>query len=268
MDTTPFPAFARLLTACEQFAEFSGGRYTWELMSDFRAEKPEEDNARKSAMPVVLEYIERLKLAGAGHAELVKEFRVADKMVMQEAVFTSMVSTCRSVDLWPSEAPVASDDITYQDLAEPLEHVAQRLYNYVQLRNQMDEEAPHWRKMFAASFVVEFGRAHGLAPSEPDASAQKMLMDFLSCVKDWGERTRKPALTPNLEVLPTSLRCQAERFWRVHRSKVAFGGAMFFVSAAMLGAGVAAYSSFTASAGAHQAGKQQHSTHRADACRT
>lgn len=243
MDTSPFPSFAPLLDACAKFAELSGGRYTRAMFSDLRGDDCKADRARVEAMPTVADFAERIS-SGSDSASLQDELHVAERMVLREAVFTSMMSTCRSLDLWPSRAAVDAEDITYQDMSEPLEHVSQRLYNFVRLRRTMGEEGPHWSRMLAATFIVEFGREHGLQPSEPDPMSQRMLMEFLVCVKEWGQRMKKQEVCLQLdEALPPSLRDQAQKWWKDNWKSVAVGGAALVAGAALLGIGMALASS-------------------------
>merc|ERR1712080_642041 len=99
----------------------------------------------------------------------------------------------------------------------------------------MGEEEKHKKQMKTGSFVVEFGREHGLPPSPPDRKAETMLMEFLSRVKERGERTQKRELLPFFEPLPSSLRGQAESWWRANWKGVAIGAGVVLAGAALLG---------------------------------
>jgi hypothetical protein len=219
MDATPFPQFARLLDACGAFAAITGGRYTSRLFHDFPSGNEREVEARVHALPVVADYICKIAEAEKSSA-LHAEFRIAERFVLREAVFQSMVSTCRSVELWPAKANIGLEDTTYQDMSETLDRIAQRLYNFVKVRSDADEEKAHQRRMFAASFIVEFGREHGLQPGEPDEVAERMLFDFLARVRDWGQKASQE-VQPCLESLPASLRERAEDWWQKNWKGVA-----------------------------------------------
>mmetsp|Transcript_18298 Transcript_18298/g.29327 ORF Transcript_18298/g.29327 Transcript_18298/m.29327 type:complete len:303 (-) Transcript_18298:81-989(-) len=219
MDAKAFPHFARLLDACGAFAAITGGRYTSAIFHDFSIGGDRGVEARKPALPVVAEYICQISEADAS-SSLLAEFRIAEKMVLREAVFVSMVATCRSVELWPAKADIAIDDTTYQDMSETLDVIAQRLFNFVKARSDADEENMHQQRMFAASFVVEFGREHGFQPGEPDLLAETMLFEFLARVRDWGQNERQE-VQPCLESLPPSLRERADKWWKENWKGVA-----------------------------------------------
>jgi hypothetical protein len=222
MDATPFPHFAKLLHACGPFAAISGGRYTSTLFHDFSTGDDRAVEARVPALPVVADYICQISEAETSET-LLAEFRIAERMALREAVFVSMVSTCRSVELWPARADVAVDDITYQDMSAHFDVIAQRLYNFVKARSDAGEDNVHKQRMIAASFIVEFGREHGLQPGEPDEVVEKMLFDFLERAREWGENANQEVL-PCFESLPPNLRESAEEWWKLNWKGVACVG--------------------------------------------
>jgi len=255
LDAEVFSSFAPLLRACDSFARLTGGRYTKAMFSDLRGDDSEADRARLEAMPAVSEFAERLASGAAGcPEELLRDFKAAEKLVLREAVFCSMVSTCRSVELWPAKAGLSSSDTAYQDTSEPLERIAQRLYNFTELRRSHGEEQAHTRLMLAASFVLEFGCAHGLPPTQSDPVAEDMLMGFLARVKEWGERHKKQELRPSLDQLPTSLRGKAESWWKANWKGVAVGAGLLAAGGLLLGAGMLLASSAAASSGSGSRG--------------
>jgi len=257
LDVTPFPNFSALLQACTPFAKLTGGRYTRELFDDIRGDDCFGDSVRMAAMPVVVEFTEKIARGGATLESLLQEFRVAATMVLREAVFVSMCATCRSLELWPAKAGLSPDDMTYQDMSDPLECIAQRLYNYVQVLAQGGEDKLQKRKMRAASFVVEFGVAHGIAETPCDAVAERMLMEFLKRVKEWGERVQKTELKPCLEPLPPSMRQKAELWWKENWKGV-FLGAGIVLGAGLIGAALAVASA--GSNGGYSDGKDANSS--------
>jgi len=217
------------------------------MFSDIRGDDSQADTVRFEAMPVVADFGERLALGERCSEELLRDFRAAEKIVLREAVFCSMVSTCKSLELWPARAGLKADDVMYQDVSEPLERIAQRLYNYVEMRRAEGEEQTHSRLMLAASFVVEFGRAHGLPGKQIDPVAEEMLMAFLARVKEWGEKNKRQELSPCLDPLPTSLRRKAEDWWKANWKGVAIGAGILMAGAALIGAGIMLASGASAS---------------------
>lgn len=233
MDSTPFPSFAELLEACAAFASLSGARYTQAMLQDIEGDDSDGDKARIAAMPVVASYASRIS---DGCLDLLlPDFRVAERWVVREGVFRSMVATCRSLDLWPARAKLETDDMTYQDVSEPLENIAQRLYNFIQCRAETGEEVKHNERSLAATFVTEFGREHGLRPGPGDQPSENMLFGFLERVKEWGERRSMSDVKPQLELLPADLREKAEDWWKKNWKKVAIGTGVLVAGAAVAG---------------------------------
>lgn len=233
MDSTPFPNFAQLLEACAAFASLSGARYTQAMFQNIQGDDSDGDRARIDAMPVVASYASRIS---DGFLDLLlPDFRVAERWVVREGVFRSMVATCRSLDLWPARARLQKDDTTYQDVSEPLEHIAQRLYNFSHCRAEAGEEATNNERSLAATFVTEFGREHGLRPGPGDQPSENMLFGFLERVKEWGERRRISEVQPQLELLPADLREKAEDWWKKNWKTVAIGTGVLVAGAAVAG---------------------------------
>ncbi|KAJ1616270.1 hypothetical protein T492DRAFT_23224 [Pavlovales sp. CCMP2436] len=137
-EDTPYPHWAELLDACEDFAALSGWRF---ILSDFmRMEAadgsvgtPRVAAAMAQAMPTALHYAD------------------------QVAVLTraSMVATCRALGLLPSppsrtpdggpppapplpvggaDRQTADSQMDYQDTTQPLTVIASRLANHAKVR--------------------------------------------------------------------------------------------------------------------------------------
>lgn len=208
------------------------------MFSDIHGDGSNADKVRIQAMPIVHEFANLIKCDGQ-NKDMLKDFRAAETMVIREAVFCSMVATCQSLDLWPANANLAKDDMTYHDTTEPLEFIAQRLYNFVQSRSASGEEELYRKRMLAASFVVEFAHEHGIPSSPTDATAENMMMEFLMQVKIWGEKTKKKELTPCLQNLPAHLHAKAESWWKDNWKTAAIGAGIILAGAALLSAGVA-----------------------------
>ena len=130
---------------------------------------------------------------------LLEEFRLCERLVAQEAVFNSMLSTCRALGLCKPNAAISTaaagsmvgslagvDGCAWQDMSVSLEHVARRLDNFVlMLEREPRIKAQRSDRLLQANFVVEFGLAHGLRENG-DKTAEAMLRDFLERVKEWG----------------------------------------------------------------------------------
>lgn len=231
-----FPRFTPLLEACTPFARLTGCRYTNALVQDIRGDGSAADEARFAAMPAISDYASHCKHPVECDG-LLREFRLAERIVLREAVFKSLCSTCNSLDLWPPhKTGVPPDDVMYQDTSAPLEELAQRLYNFVQWRRAATgEEERNTRLSLAASFVLEFGLEHGLAKGDPDEAPQNMLMEFLARVKEYGERVHLHDLSPCFDdELPPSVRELAEQWWRRNWKGVAVGVGVLAVGAAVV----------------------------------
>jgi hypothetical protein len=114
-EDTPFPHWAGLLDACEEFAALSGWRF---ILADFMrmeeadssAGSPAQAAARARALPTALEYADRVAaLVAMAPAEreasrLYAEFALCQRLVAKEAVHNSMVATCRALGLIPMAA--------------------------------------------------------------------------------------------------------------------------------------------------------------------
>lgn len=241
-DFETFPHFNPLLEACTPFARQTGCRYTIALAQDIRGDGSEHDESRLAAAPMISEFAARLKAPTKG---IIEDFSRAEKIVMREAVFKSLCSTCQSVDLWPpTSTKILPDDRAYEDTTAPLEDVAQRLYNFVQWRKSEGQQEVHQRRALAASFVLEFGLEHGLEKGEPDEDSERMLMQFLEQVRDYGEREEMDELKPSFDdELPLSVREQAEQWWQANWRGVAVGVGVVAAGAALLGFGMAMFGS-------------------------
>ena len=231
-----------LLDACTDYARASGWRYTpVDFMRELDVGGAERAGVacRAASTTVVLDWAERVaavareQTEGAAECDLgewaqrlLEEFRLCERLVAQEAVFNSMLSTCRALGLCKPNAAISTaaagsmvgslagvDGCAWQDMSVSLEHVARRLDNFVlMIEREPRIKAQRSDRLLQANFVVEFGLAHGLREngdkvsqtphfchlsrprfchmSEMDSSfdqtAEAMLRDFLERVKEWG----------------------------------------------------------------------------------
>ena len=204
-----FPEWRRLLDACEEYAKLRGWRF---VESDFmnlaeRHEVAELVAARERAMPVALEYGDRVRACttacaeGAEPPRLVAEFEACQRLVSAEAVYNSMLATVAAVGLGePLEAGDGGDDdaagaaagapapggggdddeadaLSYQDMSQPVEVIARRLCAYdARLRAAADVWQERRRRLLHASFVVEFGLEYGLREMRAATGQSKPLL--------------------------------------------------------------------------------------------
>jgi len=229
-EDTPYPHWAELVDACEDYAALSGWRF---VRSDFmrldddppsanaatgKREK-EEKAARARAMPVALDFGDRVRALASAPPRardsdpLYGEFALCQKLVASEAIYNSMLATCKALGVLPPPegslgqgegSPAASStrarpsalsprasapvgpEMSYQDTSQPLPVIAQRLANYHAMVASRPAVAAHRRdRLLHASFIVDFGLEHGL-PEHRDATCEGMLREFLERVKEWG----------------------------------------------------------------------------------
>ena len=181
-----------LLDACTDYARASGWRYTpVDFMRELDVGGAERAGVacRAASTTVVLDWAERVaavareQTEGAAECDLgewaqrlLEEFRLCERLVAQEAVFNSMLSTCRALGLCKPNAAISTaaagsmvgslagvDGCAWQDMSVSLEHVARRLDNFVlMLEREPRIKAQRSDRLLQANFVVEFGLAHGL----------------------------------------------------------------------------------------------------------
>ena len=149
-----------LLDACTDYARASGWRYTpVDFMRELDVGGAERAGVacRAASTTVVLDWAERVaavareQTEGAAECDLgewaqrlLEEFRLCERLVAQEAVFNSMLSTCRALGLCKPNAAISTaaagsmvgslagvDGCAWQDMSVSLEHVARRLDNFV-----------------------------------------------------------------------------------------------------------------------------------------
>mmetsp|Transcript_18805 Transcript_18805/g.48447 ORF Transcript_18805/g.48447 Transcript_18805/m.48447 type:complete len:355 (+) Transcript_18805:203-1267(+) len=209
-EDTPFPHWAELLEACEEYSTISGWRF---LLYDFMRLDDNlsaaERSAREAALPVALQYADDVKALVRAHpnarmrSPLFAEFVLCQKLVASEAIYNSMVATCRALGLLParggappgapaaaamaqqteSEGGVAS---AYHDTSQPLPEIARRLAAYAAaLEAHPSAREQRRERLLRASFVSDFGTEHGL-PELHDVTSEAMLKEFLERVREWG----------------------------------------------------------------------------------
>ena len=200
-----WPHWAELVDAARAYATLTGWRFTVaDFMSGLSEAKPQSEEtrvAKAEAMPMALEFADRIKAcldaattAAAGEQPplLIAEFGACQRLVAAEAVYNSMVATLAAVGLGsdasfnqlPGGVP-DEDAMAYQDMTQPIEVVAARLAAHAALMERSPEvRDERRRRLMHASFIVEFGLAHGL-PELSDETSEEMLRDFLRRLGEW-----------------------------------------------------------------------------------
>ena len=202
-----FEEWRPLLAACDAYASMTGWRF---VLSDFMQLQGRDSDelraARESAMPMALEFADRVRgcvgsyADGATKPRLVTEFEACQRLVSTEAVYNSMLATVTAVGLVESiggaggsgtemhsrSLDEADDDaFAYHDMSQPIEIIARRLCAFeARLRASADLHAEKQRRTLQASFIVEFGLEHGL-PEKNDATAERTLREFLERLGEW-----------------------------------------------------------------------------------
>eukprot|EP00316_Scyphosphaera_apsteinii_P020875 CAMPEP_0119301644 /NCGR_PEP_ID=MMETSP1333-20130426/3380_1 /TAXON_ID=418940 /ORGANISM="Scyphosphaera apsteinii, Strain RCC1455" /LENGTH=356 /DNA_ID=CAMNT_0007303767 /DNA_START=58 /DNA_END=1128 /DNA_ORIENTATION=- len=264
-----FTEWQELLDACTDYATKRGWRFD---MTDFMdldsaAKDHEAQAARIKAMPVALQYADRLATPSA-YPELLAQFRRCQQLVAVEAVYNTLVTTCRALELLPpkpstspealvtssraatctpnGDAPAvtsAESVLLGMDLSRPVQEIALVLQKSEQLLCQSGAESLRLRRLYRASFIVEFGLAHGL-PAWDDAQSKRILREFLERLKECGHDGETGALIKGLVLdglapAPSSLRDAALDWFENNKVKALAGGALLAGVAGVLAAGAA-----------------------------
>jgi len=181
------PSWSELLVACDDYARQAGWRY---VEHDFMKLNASDGRAaaRAAALPTALEFGDRLRaLRPDDDSPLVQEFRGCQRVVAASAVHNTLLATVRALGLWPTDAPPQLFDTAWQDCeGADAPTIARRLRNYeATFDANPAAQAQRRERLLKASFVVEFGLAHGL-PDAADPTAECMLKEFLERVREWG----------------------------------------------------------------------------------
>ena len=195
-----FPEWRPLIAACNDYARLTGWRF---VLSDFmnlsqRCQSPELCAARELALPMSLEYGDRVRACIAATAEgahpprLLEEFMACQRLVSTEAVYNSMLATIKAVGLGEagtSEATAEAselegDALAFQDMSQPIQVIATRLTAYDRWMQANGLQEERQQRLLQSSFIVEFGLEHGL-PEMRDATSAATLTDFMSRLGEW-----------------------------------------------------------------------------------
>jgi len=114
----------------------------------------------------------------AGDLGLTKEMEHAHSIVMRESVRNVMISTCKALDIFPTQ--VDGGNCNYEDLSVPLPIIAQRLYNDQARRefNATGEHSREQRQANTAAFLVDFASESDVKLPPMPQMQQEILTDF------------------------------------------------------------------------------------------
>jgi len=249
------PEWDELLAACEEWAIAQGWRFSLSQLTNIVPEDSPLFAAQARALVVALDYGDRVRATQCfTDAKLLCEFRRAQELVAQEAVYNSMVATCRALGLW-DDAAEGDEDCAWQDCSQSLPVIVRRLQNHAKQLELAGLTEKVGRRAREASFVTEFGLEHGL-PEAEDATSAALLREFLQRVKEWdggkdNELVRALVMDElsttrgdgqrNLAV-PRSLKEAAEDWFDKNQHAAFIGGAILggFLGALAAGAAIAA----------------------------
>jgi len=192
-----YTAWRELLDALEPYAQITGWRF---VLADFMRlddpkPSPELTAAQERAMPVVLDFAERLQRIrasdNASESPVMQEYELSQRKVAREAVYKTILATSRALGIYDNlPTPTAADDddgsCAYEDLSQPLEVIVRRLKTFEkQLDAVPGAREERDKRLLEATLVVEFALAHGVPWRDDDVSSS-MLADFMLRVKEWG----------------------------------------------------------------------------------
>jgi len=175
--TTDFLAWAPLLESCEEYARLSGWRFNLADFLDIDSGRGSAETtdffyaSKLNAMPMVLDWGERVQAARGKRSALIEEFEYCQHLNTSEAVLNSMHAMCRALGFDDDVLHAHNDNsCAYQDVTQPLPVIAKRLLNHRKALDAATDERSRHRSL-QASFIVEFGLAHGL-PEQLSCTAE------------------------------------------------------------------------------------------------
>lgn len=212
LDEKSFPSFAPLLSACQEYARFSGCRFSLKafegiehqrgacvpIVNDTRAGDAGPLLAAKLCAAIhVRSYAELLK---SGEADLLQDSKRAHDIAIKESARNSMIAICKAADFFPpSPSPEGVDDEDHSwdevGLASaPV--IAQRLYNDEVHRQQgLAEGGAGCSALIqakTASFLVDFADEVGAELPQTAMLRTEMLEQFHCDVQGWAARSEQP----------------------------------------------------------------------------
>lgn len=202
-DEETFKTFAPLLRQSLDYARLSGFRFIAETFKhsdspqddssssscSFHGNKAELVAALRKAAPVVDAF--RKRLLARDDSRLNDELDRAFRVVMLEGVRNAMISTCRSLEIFPPTPPpygVDTVDCAYEDTTAPLPVIAQRLHNDHLRRHATAASAMGLRlkrRALTASFLVDFASEAGVTLPDTPEAFQTMLEEFVVRTSEW-----------------------------------------------------------------------------------
>lgn len=165
LDPSDLPAWEGLLSACNAYGHFTGGRY---VADDFAGEggrssrdMPGFEEARLEAADAVATY---KLLVTEPDETLLEQYRQAYALTVHEAAIATMVATLRALELLPQDGMHQVDDVTVHDARQDdLATLAAKIAAADATRKASDRSSNvKAARLRAASFVADFGAAAGL----------------------------------------------------------------------------------------------------------
>lgn len=197
-------SWERLLSVCEKYCNWGGYRFN---IDDLNSEDEEVVNSLEGAMPVILEMGKKLcslweNKKDCTKNEIIIEFNMCQRFLQRQAVYETLACTCAELDLHGKEAldAYSPSDCKFEDMTEPLDVIAQRLFNHKHRMETDKEFHDEWgrreKRKAEASFIVDFGLSYGLS-DVADITSQTMLSDFEERVTEYKKAKRQRARSHN-----------------------------------------------------------------------
>jgi len=260
LDDTCYPSFAPLIRACQEYAKFSGCRFSIRafdgidcesntrlpVVNDMRSrDEGPLLSAKLHAVSSVHSFADRLK---NGDLELVEDLTRAFDLAIQESARNSMIASCKAAEIFPpSPKPsgVADEDCSWDEVGLASAWViAQRLYNdeAQRLTDLVDGRNLTLVRAKTASFVVEFAEEIGVGLPQMPPERMDMLEQFQRDIVAW-----KPGPDQLVAQPPSSNLSELNNFLGRRENRA---GAAFLLGATMIALGGAAAAAHIGFAGA------------------
>lgn len=215
LDAGAFPAFAPLLQASQGYARLSGCRFRGRSFDDLRQPSPaipsqgvglcpdQRDASKAEVAPVGREFAAKLQ---EGEPALLQELGSASSLVLEEGVRSSMVATCRRLDVWPPRVSLLDAGIeSCERGSATLTMIAWQLY--------LDDSSRHGGQIRhadvsavqvarTAAFIADFGHAVGIAEPAMPAPVMARFQDFTALVASWEEEEEQQSEEGNAQRSP------------------------------------------------------------------
>jgi len=243
LDESCYPSFAPLIQACQEYANFSGCRFSIKafegidcesnarlpVVNDMRSlDEGPLLSAKLRAVSIVRSFTERLR---NGDSELVEDLTRAFDLAIQESARNSMIASCKAADIFPpSPIPsgVADDDCSWDEVGLASAWViAQRLYNdeAQRLTDIVDGRNLTLVRAKTASFIVEFAEEIGVGLPRMPPERMDMLEQFQREIAMWKAAPDKHVAQPHAPSLSELNNVKTAASFILGATAIALGGA-------------------------------------------